>query len=102
MIPAPANPASAAARTGAGKHHKRLASDFSGNGPSARDIRAIFLTRRFGVRPPRLHLVPREPPPRPRLIDVRISVADGRSPYGRSRVFRLTHDDVDELIAATM
>jgi hypothetical protein len=39
------NPASAAARTGSGKHHKRLASDFSGNRLPARDIQAIFLTR---------------------------------------------------------
>lgn len=43
------NPASAAARTGSGKHHKRLASDFSDNRLSARDIQAIFLTRHFRV-----------------------------------------------------
>jgi hypothetical protein len=30
MTPHKPNPASAAARTGSGKHHKRLASDFSG------------------------------------------------------------------------
>jgi hypothetical protein len=46
-----------------------------------------------------LHLVPPPPPPRPRRIDVRISADDGRSPIGRSRAFRLTHDDLDELIA---
>jgi hypothetical protein len=45
-----------------------------------------------------LRLIPAPPPPRPRRLDVRISVADGRSPYGRSRTFHLTHDDVDELI----
>jgi hypothetical protein len=44
------NPASAAARTGSGKHHKRLASDVSANMLSALDIQAIFLTRRFRVR----------------------------------------------------
>lgn len=39
------NPASAAARTGSGKYHKRLASDFPNNRLSARDIQAVFLTR---------------------------------------------------------
>jgi hypothetical protein len=47
---------------------------------------------------PRLHLVPR--PRRPRRLDVRINVLDGRSAFGRSRAFRLTHDELDELIAA--
>jgi hypothetical protein len=47
---------------------------------------------------PHLRLVPPEPPPRHRLA-VLISVLDGRSAFGRSRVFRLTHDDLDELIA---
>jgi hypothetical protein len=44
-----------------------------------------------------LRLVPS--PPRPRRLEVRTSVADGRAPYCRSQVFRLTHDDLDELIA---
>jgi hypothetical protein len=49
---------------------------------------------------PRLRLV--EKPPRPRPLEVRISAADGRSAFGRSRAFRLTHDDLDELIAVAM
>ena len=52
--------------------------------------------------PPYLRLVPPPSPPRPRRLEVRITVADGRSPYGRSRVFRLAHDDLDELIAVAM
>jgi hypothetical protein len=47
-------------------------------------------------RHPRLRLVP---PPRPRRIEVRFHVIDGRSPFGRSRVFRLAESDIDELIA---
>lgn len=39
-------------------------------------------------------------PPRPRRLEVRIGAADQRAPYGRSRSFRLTHDDLDELINA--
>jgi hypothetical protein len=35
-------------------------------------------------------------------FEVRIAVADGRAPYGRSRAFRLTHDELDELIAVAM
>jgi hypothetical protein len=51
---------------------------------------------------PRLCLVPRAPQPRPRRLGVRIAAADGRSPVGRSRVFRLAHDELDELIAVAM
>lgn len=40
------------------------------------------------------------PPPRPRRIDVRISVADGRLPIGRTRVLRLTERDFERLIEA--
>jgi hypothetical protein len=50
------NPARRAA-AGLGKHHKRLASDFSGNRLSARDIQAIFLTRRFRVRADRARML---------------------------------------------
>lgn len=58
MTPNTPNPASAAtARTGSGKHHKRLASDFSGNRLSARDIQAIFLTRRFRLRRDRARML---------------------------------------------
>jgi hypothetical protein len=49
-----------------------------------------------------LRLVPPPSLPRPRRFEVRIAVADGRSPYGRSRVFRLAHDDLDELIAVAI
>ncbi|MDQ6868812.1 MAG: hypothetical protein M3178_10565 [Pseudomonadota bacterium] len=48
---------------------------------------------------PPLRLVARQPPPRPRRIEVRIAVLDGRAPYGRSRPFRLTPRDLDELIS---
>jgi hypothetical protein len=44
-----------------------------------------------------LHLV-RPAPLQRRRLAVRISAADGRAPYGRSRALRLTHDDLDELI----
>jgi hypothetical protein len=47
---------------------------------------------------PRLRLV-EKPPLAPRL-EARLYVRDGRSPFCRSRAFRLTHDDLDELIAA--
>jgi hypothetical protein len=50
---------------------------------------------------PRLRLVPPAPPPR-RLLAVRINVLDGHSAFGRSHSFRLTHDDLDELIAVAM
>jgi len=45
---------------------------------------------------PRLRLVEKTPLA-PRL-EVRIHVLDGRSAFGRSRAFRLTHNDLDELI----
>ncbi len=48
-----------------------------------------------------LRLVPPEPQSRHRLA-VRISVLDGHSAFGRSRVFRLPHNDLDELIAVAM
>jgi hypothetical protein len=57
MPPDTPNPASAAAQTGSGKHHKRLASDFSSNRLSSRDIQTIFLTQRFRVRPDRARLL---------------------------------------------
>jgi hypothetical protein len=50
---------------------------------------------------PNLRVVPSAPAPRRRL-SVRINVLDGRAPYGRSRAFRLTPDDLDELIAVAM
>ena len=50
---------------------------------------------------PHLRLVPPAPAPR-RCLSVRISVLDGRSAFGRSRAFRLTHDDLDELIAVAL
>ena len=73
------------------------------------------LVRRSGARPP-LRLVlgtlptnatksgPPPQPPRPRrhLLAVRISAFAGSAPHCRSRPFRLTHDDLDELIAVAM
>jgi hypothetical protein len=50
--------------------------------------------------PPRPRLV-EKPPLAPRL-EVRIHVLDGRSAFGRSSAFRLTHNDLDELIAVAM
>jgi hypothetical protein len=32
---------------------------------------------------------------------VRINIFNGRSPFGRTRVFRLAERDIDELIAIT-
>jgi hypothetical protein len=46
--------------------------------------------------PRHLRLVPPAPPP-PRF-EVRISIMDGRAPYGRTRPFRLTDRDLQELI----
>jgi hypothetical protein len=48
------------------------------------------------------HLRLVERPPRPRRLEVRISVADSRAPYGRSRAFRLTPAAIDELITVAM
>jgi hypothetical protein len=41
------------------------------------------------------HLHRLGPSPRPRRLEVRITAAGGGAPYGRSRGFRLTHDDLD-------
>jgi hypothetical protein len=49
-----------------------------------------------------LRLVPREPQPGGRRLAVRINVLDGRSAFGRSCAFRLSHDELDELIAVAM
>jgi hypothetical protein len=49
-----------------------------------------------------LRLVPPAPPPRPRRLEIRISAADHRTPYGHTRPIRLTHDDLDELIAVAV
>jgi hypothetical protein len=46
----------------------------------------------------RLRLV--QPSQRPRRLEVRVNATEARYPYGRSRVFRLAPDDLDELIAA--
>jgi hypothetical protein len=48
--------------------------------------------------PPHLRLVPPTSPPRPRRLEVRISVADGRAPFGRTRLFRLSDRNLQELI----
>ena len=49
---------------------------------------------------PRLRLVEKPPLAHRRSLFVRINVLDGRLAFGRSRAFRLTHDELDELIAA--
>jgi hypothetical protein len=51
---------------------------------------------------PRLRLVEKTPLAPRRYLIVRINVLDGRSAFGRSRAFRLTHNDLDELIAVAM
>ena len=50
-------------------------------------------------RHPRLRLVERRQLPR---FEVRNTAADGRAPFGRSRAFHLTHDELDELIAVAV
>ena len=45
-------------------------------------------------------LVPPPLTPRPRRLEVRIDASDGRSPIGRSRIFRLHERDLDQLINA--
>jgi hypothetical protein len=47
---------------------------------------------------PNLRLVRPAPPPRRRL-EVRLHVLDGRSAFGRSRVFHLAESDVERLVA---
>jgi hypothetical protein len=49
---------------------------------------------------PRLRLVASSP--RPRRIEVRTNATEVRYPYGQSRAFHLTHDELDELIAVAM
>jgi hypothetical protein len=51
-------------------------------------------------RAPNLRIVPSPSPPRPRRLDVRISVADARSPIGRTGIFRLYPQDIERLIDA--
>jgi hypothetical protein len=50
---------------------------------------------------PNLRLVLRAPAPRRRL-SVRINVLDGRAPYGRSTPFRITEDDLRDLVEVAM
>jgi hypothetical protein len=49
-------------------------------------------------RRPHLRLVPPPSPPRPRRLEVRIAAADGRSPVGRTRAFRLSENNLAQLI----
>ena len=49
-------------------------------------------------RPSHLRLVPREPQPRSRRIEVRISAMDGRALIGRTRLFTLSDRDLAQLI----
>jgi hypothetical protein len=48
--------------------------------------------------PPYLRLVPPPSPPRPRHLEVRVIAADRRMPVGRTRIFRLTDRDFEQLI----
>jgi hypothetical protein len=95
MTPDTPNPASAAARTGSGKHHKRLASDVSGNKLPAQKDQAP------GAAPLRL-LAPPTPPPRPRrrIVHVTISAVRGREPIGRTRPLMLRESDLAQLVEA--
>ena len=46
-----------------------------------------------------VRLIPAPPsPPRPRRLEVRIAASDGRSPIGRSRAFRITEDNLCQLV----
>jgi hypothetical protein len=65
------------------------AADFQPNSPSQGQRQAKSRARLRLVAPP--------PPPRPRRLDVRLTVSDDRTPHCRSRPFRLTQDDLDEL-----
>jgi hypothetical protein len=47
---------------------------------------------------PRLRLVEKTPLAPRRYLSVRINVLDGRSAFGRSRAFRITEDDLCELV----
>ena len=96
MTPDTPNPASAAAQTGSGNAVYRGGERLPNTTPPQKYQGLIRETKRL------LRLVPQSPPPRPRRLDVRISVADGRSPIGRAGPFRLTRDELDELIAAAM
>jgi hypothetical protein len=49
---------------------------------------------------PRLRLVPPSPPPR--RLEVRFHVLDGRHPFGRTRVFRPSDRNLQELIDAAI
>jgi hypothetical protein len=52
--------------------------------------------------PPRHRLRLVEKPPLAPRLEVRVHALDGRSAFGRSRAFRLTYNDLDELIAVAM
>jgi hypothetical protein len=69
--------------------------------PAPEIIWGVRATGDGALVPPRHHLrlVLPPPSPRPRRLEVRISVADGRAPHGRSRLFRLIERHLDELIA---
>jgi hypothetical protein len=49
-----------------------------------------------------LRLVPPASPPRPRRLEVRIAAANGRSPIGRTRLFRFSERNLQELIDTAM
>lgn len=68
-------------------------------GNEVQTLSPIEVTAQDKKRTPHLRLVPPTPPPRPRrVLEVRISAVDARSPYGRTRQLRLTHEELAELI----
>jgi len=98
MIPDTPNPASAAARTGSGDIDCWAAIGTSDK-PNARKYQDKFQDAApITCASMRLRLVP----PRPRRLEVRLHVLDGRCPYGRAGPFRLTDRDLDELIDHAM
>jgi hypothetical protein len=70
-----------------------LQANIPNQAPAQEENRASEITGARG----HLRLVPRQL--RPRRHEVRIVVSSACMPYGRSRAFRLAHDELDELIA---
>jgi hypothetical protein len=107
MTPDTPNPASAAARTGSGDAiclSSSSAADvridrpprpntqikFQDSAPAEFDAEIALALTASGWR---------VAAPRPRRLEVRFHVLEGRCPYGRAGPFRLTDRDLDELIA---
>jgi hypothetical protein len=95
------NPASAAAQTGSGRLHKRLASEAPVllPPPLQRQDKKRGVPRHDGAV---LQFRPRHrPPTTPRMIEVRLTAIAGLYPYGGvTRSFQLTDPDLEWLIEA--